>query len=533
MKLIHINESNQTLLNEFIQKNNSKFFRYYDKRDINIIKNHIFTVILKNNEDNIVGYAHIDHENDTYWTALCVLSDYQNKGYGKYLMKNLHNFAVGESIETLHLSVDIDNMIAMNLYLKQGYHIINITQKYYVMKKSLDSTTIEVPVSFGDCIDKLSILEIKKQFIKDQTKQKHICKEFSCLYEKVKTNIIEVDYHYKLLININKKIWIMQDLFRDSVNKDQKQKLCLDIIDYNDRRFRIKNKINYSTNSMLKEVKGYNAKRCFILGHLGMGDHLTAVGFVRYLSSLYDEITVVCKNKNRNNLIEIYSDDDTIEILSVENDRDISPKYGCSLNEFKKITEGKDLFMMGYHNISHPSFDANNMPFCFYHQMNIPASHMWEYFHVQNTEKALSLYETVKSKKYIFVHNTSSNGVVFSINDIKHIFNENHSSMDMNDYILINPNKNMYDDGNHPHYEIAESLKGYSILSYKMLIENSDFIFVSDSSFFCLSFQLMIKSDYNYLIQRSSTKYANYDHIWSDKYKYKNYGRKRFIQFVP
>ena len=325
----------------------------------------------------------------------------------------------------------------------------------------------------------------------------------------------------------------MQDLFRNSIDNGQKQKLCLEIIDYNDRRFRIKNKINYSMNSMLKEVKGYNPKKCFVLSHLGMGDHLTAVGLVRYLSSLYDEVTVVCKGKNKQNLVEIYSNDDTIEILSVENDKDISPRYGCSIEEFKEITKQKDLFMIGYHNLNNQSFDVNNLPFCFYHQMNIPACHMWEYFHIPITCKARSLYETLKDKSVIFVHNTSSEGLVFSVNNIKTIFKTNHPSSDVDDYILINPNQNMYDDESHPHFKIAQSLSGYSILSYKMIIENSDFIFVSDSSFFCLSFQLVLKSDNNYLIQRSSTQYANYDHIWSEKYKYKNYGRKKFTQISP
>ena len=202
MKLIYINETNKILLNDFLEKNNSNFFRYYEKRDLTIIKNHVFTVILKNDEDDTVGYAHIDHENDIYWVALCVLHDYQQNGYGKYLLDNVHDCAVNKNIETLHLSVDVDNMIALNIYLKKGYHIIDITQKYYVMKKSLRSI-IEVPVSFGECVDKLSILEIKKQYIKDEKKQYHIGKEFSYLYDKLKENILKVDFYYKLLININ------------------------------------------------------------------------------------------------------------------------------------------------------------------------------------------------------------------------------------------------------------------------------------------------------------------------------------------
>lgn len=531
MKLIHIQETNLHLLHQFIDKNTSKHFRYFEKRDITCIQNHIYTVILQNNENEIMGYAHIDYESGIHWVAICVLEDYQRKGHGKYLLQEIIDFAQQNNTETLQLSVDVDNSIALHLYLKQGFIIENITSDHYVMKKTF-GTMIEVPVSMGECVDKLSILEIKKQFIKDKTKRELVLNEISYLHHKLNSSLKDMDYYYKLLIQINKKIWVMQDVFRDSKDKDQKQQLCLDIIDYNDRRFRIKNKINFSTQSVLKEVKGYNPKKCFILSHLGMGDHLTAVGMVRYLSTLYDEITVVCKDKNKKNVEELYSNDETIRIYPVANDGDISPRYGCPTKRFKDITQDNEVFLVGYHNLNRRPFDVNKLPFCFYEQMNLPATHMWEFFDVPSLPNAYQLYEHIKGKKFIFVHNTSSEGEVFSTQQMRDIMNSNHTTTTLDNYILINPNQNMYDTS-HPNYAVAETLKGHSILSYKLVIENADFVFVSDSSFFCLAFQLFLKGDHHYLIQRASTNYANYEHIWSNTYKYKDYGRKPFKQVFP
>ncbi len=115
MKLVHIQETNKNILREFIDKNTSRHFRYFEKRDIACIQNHIYTVILQNNENEIMGYAHIDYESGIHWIAICVLESFQRKGYGKYLLQEIMNFAQKNNTETLQLTVDTDNSIALHL----------------------------------------------------------------------------------------------------------------------------------------------------------------------------------------------------------------------------------------------------------------------------------------------------------------------------------------------------------------------------------------------------------------------------------
>ena len=82
-------------------------------------------------------------------------------------------------------------------------------------------------------------------------------------------------------------------------------------------------KINNLCDSKLKEQKGYNLKTAFVLTHLGLGDNITSIGAVRYLSTCYDRVIVVCKEKNKKNMELFYSDDESIEIYSVIDDKDI------------------------------------------------------------------------------------------------------------------------------------------------------------------------------------------------------------------
>ena len=205
--------------------------------------------------------------------------------------------------------------------------------------------TLELPVSFGEALDKLSILEIKLDKIHDDRK-KDVQVEYDILLDKLKDNFTDDSkYHYKILKDVNLLIWEMQDVFRDSKDDKEKNELCIKIIDDNDRRFRIKSKLNVLFNSHLREQKGYKKKKAFVLSHLGLGDCLTFSGAVRFLSTHYDEVKVVCKEKYHQNLKLIYHDDPSITFHVVKDDNEISPRFGCDYNTFLSQVDGYDIIM--------------------------------------------------------------------------------------------------------------------------------------------------------------------------------------------
>ena len=123
---------------------------------------------------------------------------------------------------------------------------------------------ILVEVSIGELLDKISILDIKKDKIKDETKLEHILNEYKILKEeydnKVK-NDDKLSKLYKSLKEINSKLWVIEDEKRlcekNSDFGDKFIKLSRDVHFLNDERAKIKLEINIHTGSKIKEIKEY------------------------------------------------------------------------------------------------------------------------------------------------------------------------------------------------------------------------------------------------------------------------------------
>ena len=123
---------------------------------------------------------------------------------------------------------------------------------------------IIVEVSVGELLDKISILEIKKEKIKDPKKLNFIETEHSILKDQIEKNVKSDDKLDKLfqeLKEINTKLWVIEDDKRDcEKNKDFGEKfikLSRDVHFLNDDRAKIKLEINNHTGSKIKEIKEY------------------------------------------------------------------------------------------------------------------------------------------------------------------------------------------------------------------------------------------------------------------------------------
>ena len=123
---------------------------------------------------------------------------------------------------------------------------------------------ILVQVSVGELLDKISILEIKKEKIKDSEKLKFINDEHAILKEQLDQNVKSNDKLNELfqsLKEINAKLWIIEDDKRMcEKNSDFTEnfiKLSRDVHFLNDKRAMIKLKINELTGSIIKEIKEY------------------------------------------------------------------------------------------------------------------------------------------------------------------------------------------------------------------------------------------------------------------------------------
>ena len=122
---------------------------------------------------------------------------------------------------------------------------------------------INTPVSLGELLDKISILIIKEKNIADTQKQYHIKNELDSLNKTLEDSISrsKVKEYIEKLIEINSKLWLIEDDIRDCEKKKQFDQKFIDlaraIYITNDRRSEIKLEINKKFGSELVEVKSY------------------------------------------------------------------------------------------------------------------------------------------------------------------------------------------------------------------------------------------------------------------------------------
>ncbi len=124
--------------------------------------------------------------------------------------------------------------------------------------------TIQASISYGEFLDKLTILEIKKERIQDKDKLKNILNELSSVnaaWQNCPASKVDIKAELAALKAINEKLWVIEDDIRD---KERQQNFDQGFIDLarsvyfeNDTRAQIKKDINLKLGSDLIEEKSY------------------------------------------------------------------------------------------------------------------------------------------------------------------------------------------------------------------------------------------------------------------------------------
>ncbi len=129
---------------------------------------------------------------------------------------------------------------------------------------NIKSKKILSEISTGELLDKISILEIKLEKVRDKIKLKEINKEYKILREVQNSSIKETKKFqilFKKIKEVNQNLWNIEDKLRIcEKNKDFGQnfiKLARDVYMNNDKRSKIKSKINEVSGSNIKEIKQY------------------------------------------------------------------------------------------------------------------------------------------------------------------------------------------------------------------------------------------------------------------------------------
>jgi len=123
---------------------------------------------------------------------------------------------------------------------------------------------VNIPVSLGELLDKITILEIKSKKISNESKLTNIKKELKGLknvLENLKINSVELNNLYEELYKINLTLWEIEDSIRILEKNKNFEKDFIDLARSvyitNDKRFQVKNEINNHFNSDYVEEKSY------------------------------------------------------------------------------------------------------------------------------------------------------------------------------------------------------------------------------------------------------------------------------------
>lgn len=123
---------------------------------------------------------------------------------------------------------------------------------------------VEAEISIGELVDKITILKIKKINIKDKNKLSYVKNELKVLLNLYRSNVKKTNVVKSLeidLMSVNQKLWTVEDKLRILESKKLFNKnfilLARSVYKLNDKRAKIKNKINMHTLSSIVEVKSY------------------------------------------------------------------------------------------------------------------------------------------------------------------------------------------------------------------------------------------------------------------------------------
>jgi hypothetical protein len=359
--------------------------------------------------------------------------------------------------------------------------------------------SVNLPTSIGEAVDKLNILDIKSRKISDEKRLQYVKSEYKVVHDLLEPYLSSIKFYYIILNRVNEHLWELQDDLRLNAIPSSND-ICKLVLDENDRRCRIKNKINSKIGSSLREQKGYPLKRAFVISHMGLGDMICMIGIVRYLSTIYDEVEVAVKENYLSNIKLFYQDDDTIKFRIIDD-----PNKYVFKNE-SMIDNNTKVYCCGYHSDIGWQVNYNNtIPEIFYQQMGFDYKTAQEYFYIDTTHfNNDKLLKEITDKEYIFVHDSSST-------ENKSITEKLIDNCDM---LIINPNKNPYqlNTGFDEYFRINKLLQNKPIAYFIPIMMNAKEIHCVDSSFFNLAnFVDTTKVERLVCYPRDNTVYPNFN----------------------
>ena len=291
---------------------------------------------------------------------------------------------------------------------------------------------IELPVSYGEAFDKLSILDIKLHRVTDEVRLKQVQYEYNLLKERLLdlSKRDGMDLLYQQIYYINELIWDVENKKRELELKDKVYtdifcQTAREVYLLNDKRAEIKRSIDCLLSSSIHEVKShppYKKGKLFLITHTGLGDMFMCNGLVRYKCLQHSEVRILVKKAYldtvtfmyrdlKNISYELYDDDDInmnmTTISTTYNNGHIPPRLS------KLIADGYTFMGLGNHSpdmLLSPSWLTKGYDFCEaqYNQAGVPLSVRRRYgFVVRDKRREEEFYNKIVAAlgpKYRVIH---------------------------------------------------------------------------------------------------------------------------------
>jgi len=216
-------------------------------------------------------------------------------------------------------------------------------------------------------------------------------------------------------------------------------------------------------------------KKAFVYTHLGLGDMILTSGAIRFLRERYEAVYVVCKDPYKETMRSLYEDDPEIRIVVVASDDDLHPwaEKGPLLQN-----KGFDVFGCGQFSMK-PEKGIYDFPNSFYDDMDIPRSVRKSHFHIPRTPASKELHKQFAASPYIVVHQEASTHTLPIVDRLKAAGEKR---------LIINLTQT-------PSNQEGVISLYRPLTDYVDLMEGAEELHLIDSSIFCFTSQLNLKTD--------------------------------------
>ena len=197
-----------------------------------------------------------------------------------------------------------------------------------------------IEISEGEALDRVSILQIKKLNITDESMLVEINKELN-QYDNIQDITNKYIIYYKLLYYVNQKIWDRTNEIKELVIYDERYaRQSFNIFECNQQRFRMKDIINRLENTIVKEQKSYS-KNSILYIHNGHTSFVELMSVLFYLLLSYDNVQIIDSEYIAEYKLSFISLLPSLEIVTNTNDNNIQIIH---TNEIKLTNNMKEDF---------------------------------------------------------------------------------------------------------------------------------------------------------------------------------------------